>query len=517
MTLDNGLVIWSVALFSANDDVLSINKIISNDSGKSNSFLMEIKEDGFLIYDRQGSFELYLVGEDDVQWDIYDAEGYYIGGSETLLQNETMLLSSRANNMSSSIASLKQGECIDGRWNEFYNCMMGTAGIAVNTGLCLHTIFAAKAAFAATAATAGGAAPSIPLTIAGVLLVCGGPAVVCFAKSSDDPPTCGITSWMSNGTKWIQYKKDDESGWINANQYKAKMDCTDDRTPCCVYNPGEWIYVTSGDPIGTAYGRDCGLNKSDLLHYQPYPLSTAELATFRLTPPATGEKICGDGEVTSPERCDPPMINSSQCPQEKMKCENRKRGKRDGFGDCSSSCSCIEDSFVYACSLGDCGAECGTNDDCLNWYDDCLFDCTCGLPLPWTYTGQRSVGLSATIVYGNCGTNECTYDSPLEITLNTDGSVTGTINHVGFSVTWDDDGNPTQCILGPGVGGTGNISGTHSDGKFNFTSPVEAGLQFTGTYDEKGITGEASKNGTLTTGTGKTVNYSMTSGFIITR
>jgi hypothetical protein len=134
-----------------------------------------------------------------------------------------------------------------------------------------------------------------------------------------------------------------------------------------------------------------------------------------ITPP-----ICGDGEVNPDigEQCDPPATNSTQCPQTTYTCdyENRKLCTRDSYGDCDSSCQCVNDRF--SCGPADSGYYCGTcpnhcgdgSCNCNETYSscpsDCEFECECSgwishscgySSCPWYKIGQTR----------SCSPSEC--------------------------------------------------------------------------------------------------------------
>jgi hypothetical protein len=83
-------------------------------------------------------------------------------------------------------------------------------------------------------------------------------------------------------------------------------------------------------------------------------------------------EYCGNGVVEPPEECElPNTFNNSFCSQTTQQCEpnGRKLGTRDAYGDCNGNCGCVYDPFVYRCVKGECGAECDSNDDCLDYCD----------------------------------------------------------------------------------------------------------------------------------------------------
>jgi len=87
---------------------------------------------------------------------------------------------------------------------------------------------------------------------------------------------------------------------------------------------------------------------------------------------------CGNGIVNTWEQCELPLTpDNTYCNQTESDCNGNKLGTRDMFGDCDSSCSCMEDPFTYACVKDFCGAECGNDNDCdantcsETYYDYC--------------------------------------------------------------------------------------------------------------------------------------------------
>jgi len=89
------------------------------------------------------------------------------------------------------------------------------------------------------------------------------------------------------------------------------------------------------------------------------------------------EYICGDNIVDPNEKCElPNTINNSLCSQSLSECNGKLYGIRDIFGDCNNVCGCTKDPFVYACVLGECNAECETDDDCgisdCDYKDGCV-------------------------------------------------------------------------------------------------------------------------------------------------
>jgi hypothetical protein len=93
---------------------------------------------------------------------------------------------------------------------------------------------------------------------------------------------------------------------------------------------------------------------------------------------------CGNGivNITLGEKCErPSTYNNTYCSQSTSLCSGTKRGVRDAFGNCNSTCGCKYDSYTYSCVKGQCGATCKINTDCndnnIKTNDTCLTNCTC--------------------------------------------------------------------------------------------------------------------------------------------
>jgi len=90
------------------------------------------------------------------------------------------------------------------------------------------------------------------------------------------------------------------------------------------------------------------------------------------------EPFCGDGNLDFGETCElPNTFNNVFCLQNTQQCLGNKLGTRDLYGNCDGVCGCSYDSFEYSCVKGQCGAECGSDDDCpgsfcsITYYDYC--------------------------------------------------------------------------------------------------------------------------------------------------
>ncbi len=76
-------------------------------------------------------------------------------------------------------------------------------------------------------------------------------------------------------------------------------------------------------------------------------------------------QFCGNGIVDGSEQCElPNTFNNIFCSQTTSQCNGTKLGTRDGFGNCTNSCGCLNDPFSYSCIKGQCGATCAINGDC---------------------------------------------------------------------------------------------------------------------------------------------------------
>ena len=77
-------------------------------------------------------------------------------------------------------------------------------------------------------------------------------------------------------------------------------------------------------------------------------------------------QTCGNNIVEFIEACELPSTqNSSYCKQNQTQCLGKKIKSRDAYGNCNSTCACVNDSFGPAvCIQGSCGAACDSNDDC---------------------------------------------------------------------------------------------------------------------------------------------------------
>jgi hypothetical protein len=94
---------------------------------------------------------------------------------------------------------------------------------------------------------------------------------------------------------------------------------------------------------------------------------------------------CGNGVVDNPpEQCEmPDTTDNENCAQAEVTCEpdGFRASIRDSYGNCDSTCGCVEDPLEYNCVPGTCGAECNSNDDCDDsnpeTIDTCMDNCQC--------------------------------------------------------------------------------------------------------------------------------------------
>ena len=85
---------------------------------------------------------------------------------------------------------------------------------------------------------------------------------------------------------------------------------------------------------------------------------------------------CGNGVINFGEQCElPNTVNNNYCSQFNHQCSNKLYGSRDSYGNCNSVCGCSYDSFTYACSVGNCGAECDSTHACSLTQCDYLDGC----------------------------------------------------------------------------------------------------------------------------------------------
>jgi hypothetical protein len=97
--------------------------------------------------------------------------------------------------------------------------------------------------------------------------------------------------------------------------------------------------------------------------------------------PTPGPAVCGNSVVEPPEQCDPPQANSTQCAQSSY-CQGVYLCVRDAYGDCSGQCACSYDAGSCGCQVGQCGAQCATNDDCPSGWTCAGCVCVSGTPSP---------------------------------------------------------------------------------------------------------------------------------------
>ena len=80
---------------------------------------------------------------------------------------------------------------------------------------------------------------------------------------------------------------------------------------------------------------------------------------------------------TNSGTCIKDQSNCPECLQSTETCESTpgRLGTRDNRGDCSDTCSCIEDAFTYSCVIGKCGATAQNATSC--GFGEIFDDCRC--------------------------------------------------------------------------------------------------------------------------------------------
>ena len=134
------------------------------------------------------------------------------------------------------------------------------------------------------------------------------------------------------------------------------------------------------------------------------------VALFALSASSVGaSSTCGNGIINSGEQCELPLTkNNNYCLQSNHQCSGKLYGSRDSYGNCSSACQCVYDSFSYSCSAGNCGAECGVDSDCndfnSNTVDTCdLSNCSCKHTLIASCSASSTTSMGVTRFHGtNC-------------------------------------------------------------------------------------------------------------------
>jgi hypothetical protein len=125
-------------------------------------------------------------------------------------------------------------------------------------------------------------------------------------------------------------------------------------------------------------------------------------------------------------------------------------------------------------------------------------------PLPWSYSGSLSFTARVTANYGNHGVASCTTHGTEAVTLNADGSLTGSAD-AGYYATFDAAGNALSCT---DKSYPATFTGTHSNGYYTMTS--NTGKSTNGSYTASSLTGTGSWSGaqTLSDGSPVTVDLS---------
>ena len=182
--------------------------------------------------------------------------------------------------------------------------------------------------------------------------------------------------------------------------------------------------------------------------------------TESLTCPA----LCGNGTIDSGESCEPPnSTNNTYCSQTTSKCDttNRKYCTRDSYGNCNSSCQCVEDSWncgsaddsnycSYCTHCGDGVCNCGETSS------SCSSDCPTGFDF--------SISINPT-------SGSVTQGSSISATVNTT-LTSGSTQSVSFSASGLPSGasasfNPSSCNPSCSSTMTINTSATTPTGTYS--------------------------------------------------
>ena len=88
---------------------------------------------------------------------------------------------------------------------------------------------------------------------------------------------------------------------------------------------------------------------------------------------------CGNNQINDKEECEPQnSFNNKYCNQTETKCFNKKTGRRDKYGNCTSGCECGYDQFDYSCIKSYCYAECNEDGSgCDEGYYCDTSNCVC--------------------------------------------------------------------------------------------------------------------------------------------
>lgn len=122
---------------------------------------------------------------------------------------------------------------------------------------------------------------------------------------------------------------------------------------------------------------------------------------------------CGDGSINvAGEQCEKPgTLNNNFCSQSVSTCNGTMYGTRDSKGNCNSQCKCTFDPYVFTCVVGQCGAVCDSDDDCLdgNVYTiDTCSGCKCEHePVPYCGDGIFQPETEQCETDSDCGNGYC--------------------------------------------------------------------------------------------------------------
>ncbi|MBF0634479.1 MAG: hypothetical protein HQK85_07480 [Nitrospinae bacterium] len=129
-------------------------------------------------------------------------------------------------------------------------------------------------------------------------------------------------------------------------------------------------------------------------------------------------------------------------------------------------------------------------------------------PLPWSYSGTTSTTVRATSDHGVRGSVDCAFHSEETLTLNADGSLTGSGTSGYYK--FNGDGSGAGCSDDQILSQT--WTGTHSNGYYSMTN--QNGRTMSGSYTALSMSGTASFAGSVTLSNGQpvTVTYMSSTG-----
>jgi hypothetical protein len=298
------------------EEMRFLQEMVSADNDHS-SIVVSFDEDTMSYSDRDGRLD-YTVesGPDgDVVWiDVLDRDGGVLwtnrlgvgapairtkcsgleGGLTLARPAELNLLSLSAQPLAAD-ARCPAAHCVTTGWDQFTRCMPSQpeqgrsfecgGSILLAIGGCFGTSLSGGALIAACVGTVG---------LVGYY--CGELTGKCFLEAIHDYPADCAAGWIPSGqTQWVPYA----DGEIQVTRWAARLDCSDDRKPCCVYpDNNQTIYAVSGQPAYTAIVCDCGGNATEIAAEAP-AISQAELDTFR-SRAAGGQPGSGGGQELEP-------------------------------------------------------------------------------------------------------------------------------------------------------------------------------------------------------------------------